>query len=419
MGRPNSGEVTERLWRDGETVTFGARLYAYGRRHRLAFGTNAQGWNGVRAEIELESILQQVDRGTWVPPQKRTSVVRKEVARPDGHQLFGPFARKILDAKKSHNLDDDTINDLEWKIGYLIGAFGRLELLEIDVARTDGFRDELAAQARVIRKAAERGKPLMETVRPKNGKPYKRRKRALSNTSINGMLALLSQVMQRAEDYDYIPKNPMKVGERKDRYLPTVKPSRTWLEVDELMALLDAAGELDAQARRDRRIGRRAALAALAMAGFRVSELCDLLCPRVDLARARFGVRDAKTEKGIREVEMTLWTRGELVLHREQRLRDGFPMGPKDHFFGTTSGRRRDPNRFRDRVLERSATRANEKRAEQGLAPLPRSLPTRYGERGRCSLPRWDATLTGSPIRSATSRRRSRCRSTSRHVTAG
>jgi integrase len=375
MGRPNSGEVTERPWQDGKTVTFGARLYAYGRRHRLAFGTSSQGWNEVRAEIELESILQQVDRGTWVPPQRRTSVVQKEVARPDGHQLFGPFARKMLDAKKSHNLDDDTINDLEWKLGYLIGGFGRLELLEIDVPRTDGFRDELAAQARVIRRAAERGKPLMETVRPKTGKPYKRRKRALSNTSINGMLALLSQIMQRAEDYGYIPKNPMKLGEHKDRYLPTVKPPRTWLELDELLALLDAAGELDAHARRDRRVGRRAALAALAIAGFRVSELCDLTCPRVDLARARFGVRDAKTEKGIREVEMTLWTRGELILHREQRLRDGFPMGAKDHFFGTTTGRRRDPNRFRDRVLERSAALANEKRAKQRLAPLPKITP--------------------------------------------
>jgi hypothetical protein len=30
-----------------------ARLYAYGRRHRLVFGTNTQGWNDVRAEIEL------------------------------------------------------------------------------------------------------------------------------------------------------------------------------------------------------------------------------------------------------------------------------------------------------------------------------------------------------------------------------
>jgi hypothetical protein len=42
-------------------------------------------------------------------------------------------------------------------------------------------------------------------------------------------------------------------------------------------------------------------------------------------------------------------------------------MGPKDHFFGTTSGRRRDPNRFRDRVLERSATRADEKRVGSSL----------------------------------------------------
>jgi integrase len=374
VGRPNSGEVTERPWQDGKTVTFGARLYAYGRRHRLGFGTNRQGWNSTRAEIELESILQQVERGTWVPPEKRTSVASRDAPRPDGHQLFGPFSRKIVDAKKSHNLDDDTINDLEWKLGYLIGAFGRLELLEIDVARTDAFRDELAAQARVIKKAAERGKPVMETVQPKKGEPYKRRKRALSNTSINSILALLSRIMQRAEDYDYIPKNPMKIGERKDRYLPTVKPRRTWLEIDELLALLDAAGELDRAARRDHRIGRRAALAALAIEGFRVSELCDLLCPRVDLARARFGVRDAKTKKGIREVEMTLWTRDELILHREQRLRDGFPMGPGDHFFGTKTGRRRDPDRFRDRVLERSVARANKNRANQGLPPLPEKI---------------------------------------------
>jgi hypothetical protein len=31
---------------------------------------------------------------------------------------------------------------------------------EIDVARTDGFRDDLANRSRVIREAAGRGKPL-------------------------------------------------------------------------------------------------------------------------------------------------------------------------------------------------------------------------------------------------------------------
>jgi len=98
-------------------------------------------------------------------------------------------------------------------------------------------------------------------------------------------------------------------------------------------------------------------------------------CSKVDLARARFKLPDAKTAKGIREVEMTLWTRGELVRHREQRLRDGFPMEATDHFFGTTSGSRRDPDRFRDRVLQRSAELANDRRAEQGLPSLPKITP--------------------------------------------
>jgi hypothetical protein len=271
MARPNTGEVTQWPWKNGTTITYGARLYAYGRRHRLVFGTNTQGWNDVRAEIELESILQQVERGTWMPPEKRTSVVRTEAARPDGHQPFGPFARKVVDAKKSHGLDDSTIADLEWKLGYLIGHFGRMELLEIDVARVDGFRDELAHRSRVIREAEARGKPLMETVERKPGKPYKRRKRPLSNTSINGLLTLLSQIMQRAVDYSHVAYNPLKVGERKDRFLPSVKPDRTFLEVDELLSLLDAAGELDEAARRDRRVGRRAALVTLGLSGFRIS----------------------------------------------------------------------------------------------------------------------------------------------------
>ena len=140
----------------------------------------------------------------------------------------------------------------------------------------------------MIREAAARGKPLMETVERKEGKPYERRKRPLSNTSINGMLALLSQILQRAVDYGYIDRNPVKVGGRRERFLPTVKPARTFLEVDELASLLDAAGELDRAARRDHRVGRRAALATLALTGFRISELCAMRCRQVDLARARF-----------------------------------------------------------------------------------------------------------------------------------
>ncbi len=72
---------------------------------------------------------------------------------------------------------------------------------------------------------------------------------------------------------------------------------------------------------------------------------------------------------------MTLWLRDELVRHRGQRVADDFPMGPTDHFFGTISGKRRDPDRFRDRVLERAVELANERRAEQGLPSLQAITP--------------------------------------------
>lgn len=50
-------------------------------------------------------------------------------------------------------------------------------------------------------------------------------------------------------------------------------------------------------------------------------------------------------------------------------------MGPDDHFFGTSTGRRRDPDRFRDRVLARAVALADERRAEHGLPALPRITP--------------------------------------------
>ncbi|HEX4189330.1 MAG TPA: site-specific integrase [Solirubrobacteraceae bacterium] len=375
MPRPNAGQVTERAWKNGKTTTFGARLYAYGRRHRIVFGTDKQGWNRTRAEIELEDIQQQIDRGTWTPPQKKTTVKRMGAPRPDGHQPFAPFAQTVLGAKRSHGLDADTVADLEWKLGYLTGYFGRMELLEIDVARVDAFRDELAKRARVIRDAAARGKPLTETVERRDGMSYQRRKRALSNTSINAMLVLLGQILQRAVDYGYIGRNPVRVGERSQRFLPAVKPTRSFLEVDELLSLLDAAGELDEDSRSDRRIGRRAALAALALGGFRISELCEMRCRQVDLVRARFKIPDAKTPKGVREVEMTLALRDELVRHRAERIGDQLPMCPTDHFFGTGSGSRRDPNRFRDRVLARAVNRASERRVKHGLPALPPITP--------------------------------------------
>jgi hypothetical protein len=66
MPRPLTGQIIEKPWADGDTTSYLVRVYAYGRRERVTLGTNTQGWNQQRAELELERIVQQIERGTWV-----------------------------------------------------------------------------------------------------------------------------------------------------------------------------------------------------------------------------------------------------------------------------------------------------------------------------------------------------------------
>jgi hypothetical protein len=51
-------------------VTVRARLRAYGRRYWIDFGTNHEGWSVERARVELDRILQQVERGPWQPSSR-------------------------------------------------------------------------------------------------------------------------------------------------------------------------------------------------------------------------------------------------------------------------------------------------------------------------------------------------------------
>src|SRR2546421_6059966 len=173
------------------------------------------------------------------------------------------------------------------------------------------------------------------------------------------MITLLGQILQQAVDYDRIDRNPVRVGGRSARFLKRTRPKRTFLEVDEFRSLLDAAGQVEAEARRERQgLGRRAMLATLGLAGLRISELMDLKVAQVDLTRGRFKLADAKTEAGVREVEITLYLRDELLDYAMDRRARGLPLGPSDHFFGTVTGKRRDPDRFRDPILARAAARA-------------------------------------------------------------
>jgi integrase len=147
--------------------------------------------------------------------------------------------------------------------------------------------------------------------------------------------------------------------------------TRRFLEADELAELLSVAGELDRNARSDQRIGRRPMIAVMAESGLRVGEVCALRWRSVDAAHQRLAIEYAKTSAGVREVDLSL----DLV-EEPNAWRAGRKPASVDEFaFATASGRPQDKDSVRERVLVPVVNRANEIRAERGIAPLSRITP--------------------------------------------
>jgi integrase len=205
------------------------------------------------------------------------------------------------------------------------------------------------------------------------------------------------------------------------------KPRRTFLELDELAALIDAASEQDislgpglapvelgltaaqvaqlhGQGRTPTQIasqldlakstvshhlkklglkvgrgyvGRRVVVEILGRGGPRASELCDLKIGHVrlhDPGGARFRIPDAKTETGIREVQMTPDLVETVVEHLDRLRRMGAPTGPEDYLVPNLRGNRMSYGRVEE-IVRDAAKRASERLTSQGLPPLPHTTP--------------------------------------------
>jgi integrase len=113
-----------------------------------------------------------------------------------------------------------------------------------------------------------------------------------------------------------------------------------------IQALLDAATDLDAR-RVARTAGRRALIATLVFAGLRTGAACAPRWRDVDLAAGRLVVAEAKTEAGVREVELLAVLRDELDTYK---LRSR-AAAPEDLVFTTATGAPRDWTNARERVI--------------------------------------------------------------------
>ena len=81
-------------------------------------------------------------------------------------------------------------------------------------------------------------------------------------------------------------------------------------------------------------------------------------------------VGEAKTDAGVREIDLLLGLRDELAGHKARAS----VAGPNDYVFATAAGGQQNPSNIRTRVLAKAIDRANERRAENDLTPLPDHL---------------------------------------------
>lgn len=404
MPRPRTGRL--RIKETSRGRSFGVRFKIGPQEHFVQLGGEWEGWTDEQALAQMRVLMRQVDRGEWTPPEPAT-------ARAEPEPTFQVFASIWLD-RRQRRLAPKSVAQYEWALGHLLDFFGEDRPSQITAARIDTYLDVKLRERDEIIAATRRGRPLYETV-PSTERPRRLRRRPLSNGSINKQVDVLARVLKDAQKHGWIGANPATEPERR---LIVQRPERSFLEPEQVAALLEGAAALErahrglnwAQVERIRSsdrsacalarelgvsdvligrvrrgeiwrdgphrnrndVPRHAPLAVLVLAGLRIDELCRLEGRHVDLARRRIVItRDiTKTDAGVRTVEMSPTLHAALLEHRERR-----PHGPSDPVFGTRNGRPNNAENIRSRILAPAVARANEMLLKRGLAAMGRVTP--------------------------------------------
>jgi integrase len=341
VARPPTGQVLERT--TGHGRTFALRFRAYGKRRYLTLGSSDDGWNRQRAAQELANVLADVRRGIWKPPTPAAIIDATDVApEPTFHVLASEWAER-----RRHEVDTRTVEHWHWALStHLLPFFADYQPSKITAALVERFKTAKLTEREERLAAIERWRRETETDRGRMPA------RPLNNASINKCLKVLAQVLDDAVEFDYIETN---VARGKRRRLKAGQPKRTWLELVEVRALLDAAGV------------HRALLATMTLAGLRVGELCQLRWRDIDLAGGKLRVADAKTAAGERVVDVSPLLLEELKLHRANA--GGFD-GAGDVAFASARGTARNRSNITRQILMPAIERANIELAKAGRSPI-------------------------------------------------
>jgi integrase len=186
-------------------------------------------------------------------------------------------------------------------------------------------------------------------------KAAKLREGALGPNQINKSIGLLAMILDAAGDYGHIDaaRNPAR-GRR--RRVKGTAPRRPTIEPEQLPALLEASKKL------------RPLIATMAGAGLRNGEVCGLDWPDFDASSGTLTVGTAKTEAGVRQVDLPEALRKELAAYKLRTLRSS--EGP---MFRNRNGQRQSVSNV-ERRLKTAIRRANKRLLEIGLRPIDEAV---------------------------------------------
>jgi len=111
----------------------------------------------------------------------------------------------------------------------------------------------------------------------------------------------------------------------------------------------------------------RPVVATLTLAGLRVSELCELNCEHVDLARRELRVLDAKTPAGVRRVDIHDDLQEELAAYKAAR---GAAWESGEPAFVNARRKRWTRNAIAQHVIPPAVEEANRERTAAGLPTI-------------------------------------------------
>jgi integrase len=406
---------TLRRYRTAQGMGYGVQFSYKGKLHYVHLGGEWEGWDEERAAEEQRFLMEKVNRGEWSPPPAAPT------SRPtEPVPTFQVEASQWLHRRKLRAGDPDgrskTIRDIEWRLSVLMDKFGRVPIDAIDYALADELVIELCEERAAIEKAAAEGKPLKRTVRTAAGRSYETKRRSVSNGSIRRVLDTAERVLRDAK------RRGVLAGD-----LPSLKaaapkadrPRRSFLEAEQIAAVLRAADLIEAEHRgltwdrvelirqssrsalslsrelgvsdtlirkvrrgelwngssepRNRNdVPRRVIAETLILAGPRVSELCGLDGPHLDIAAGRLRIpRSAtKTDAGERSIPIVPALASRLAAH----LND-YPSAPGQPGFPTRNGTRQRPDNIRARILTPMRDCANELLEAEGRLPIGLMTP--------------------------------------------